>query len=329
LIELLVVVAIIALLIAILLPSLGRAREAAKRGACGTNLRGIVTACKTYSSDDKGGYWPTVPSSFDLEQFDNDPLLAMGGTAQLKRNEESEGDEDLGKDVSPSRAMWLLVRRGDVTPKVFICPSTEDFVDETPDVQRFYDFKGYGYLSYGYQIPFYDRINQCRPVNSIDVDPRMVFLADKNPGVEESDEETRPGIADPSGVIAFLPAIVNPALHTTGAAGSAPYLNPELEIETFRPFNSPNHGGRGQGSGQNVGRADGSVSFARTPLAGVDNENIYTLQTPNGTDPSYIGFSQRFWTGVYPGTTAANYAIPGFKSIAPSRHGSTDTCVYP
>jgi prepilin-type N-terminal cleavage/methylation domain-containing protein len=50
LIELLVVVAIIAVLIAVLLPSLGRARDSAKRTVCATNLKGQGTAMATYSS---------------------------------------------------------------------------------------------------------------------------------------------------------------------------------------------------------------------------------------------------------------------------------------
>jgi prepilin-type N-terminal cleavage/methylation domain-containing protein len=53
LVELLVVISIIALLIAILLPSLQKAREQTKQTFCMTNLRAIAEAGLTYASEDK------------------------------------------------------------------------------------------------------------------------------------------------------------------------------------------------------------------------------------------------------------------------------------
>jgi len=71
LIELLVVIAIIAILAAMLLPSLGRAKEAARRIACVNNMRQLGLSCSMYTDENEGQlpprmapFWPDRLQSY-------------------------------------------------------------------------------------------------------------------------------------------------------------------------------------------------------------------------------------------------------------------------
>jgi prepilin-type N-terminal cleavage/methylation domain-containing protein len=61
LIELLVVIAIIGILAAMLLPSLGRAKEAAKRIACVNNMKQLGMAATMYADENDGQFTPRMP----------------------------------------------------------------------------------------------------------------------------------------------------------------------------------------------------------------------------------------------------------------------------
>lgn len=86
LIELLVVIAIIAVLIAILLPALGRSREQARRTVCMNNLRSIASAVMIYAQqwEDKtpqhtgGGY-----SLWDVPTGTRDSMIAAGSDRRV------------------------------------------------------------------------------------------------------------------------------------------------------------------------------------------------------------------------------------------------------
>lgn len=106
LIELLVVIAIIAILAAMLLPSLGRAREMAKKSSCGSNLKQNAQTLLMYSvsNDDWVQLMPTDSNGWAWLWY------AVDGVKEV---------------VAPSDAdyWWLDLN----SRKITICPSATDF----------------------------------------------------------------------------------------------------------------------------------------------------------------------------------------------------------
>jgi len=103
LIELLVVIAIIAILAAIMFPVMTRAKLAAQRASCVSNMEQIGKALKMYSSDHQG-FWPPM---------DNPPL---GGSKEFP----GCGRRDLN-----SWADFLLRCKYVPSKKVLVCPSAK------------------------------------------------------------------------------------------------------------------------------------------------------------------------------------------------------------
>ncbi len=139
LIEILVVVAIIALLIAILLPSLHKAREQARTTLCKANTKQVMFGVLTYGEDSKkvlpgsqsvyyrSGHWPLIRDTnlkrslpvWDgaIRSFAGDP----GGGANSQQFKE---------DVPQRGSIFRYVRNRDV----YLCPSEEvGSATDTPD----------------------------------------------------------------------------------------------------------------------------------------------------------------------------------------------------
>ena len=119
LIELLVVIAIIAILAAILFPVFARAREAARKSSCQSNLKQCAHALKMYTDDYDG----TLPSS---------ALVAGGNSQPSAANYQNFGCR-LGATFPPTnvRQTWPQVLYDNMRNKdIMFCPS--DSVDRTP-----------------------------------------------------------------------------------------------------------------------------------------------------------------------------------------------------
>jgi prepilin-type N-terminal cleavage/methylation domain-containing protein len=275
LIELLVVVAIIALLIAILLPSLGRAREMANRGTCLANTRGIVQSMNVYGASENDAY-PIVGAANGLNYG---PLTAANGAvagatvdAAITTADYNPGTTGKGSVTS---CVFILAAQGSVSTKQFICKSDpaggQASVTANGTTAFYTNFDNANNNSYSYAFPWTGAGSPGGWWRS-SADASIPICSD---------------MAPQQGSGANPPA--QPASYASGKAA-----------------NSNNH----QREGQVVAFGDAHSEFERTPTVGQNNDNIWTSgsaqgATQTGTAPSAAGSAP----SGYQGGGSGNYDI--------------------
>jgi hypothetical protein len=303
----------LAILIAILLPSLARARELAKRAVCSANLRGIGQAMHIYSNDNEE-WFPIHYYREPKDQPGSPPVHGIRWQGMMGSHDPLRISKATSPTLSPdaghpSRSLFLLIIQGTSTSRQFICPSSRDEEDDLrnygsdaggnttvmasqPGINRF-DFRGYRHLSYGYQLPYGKK---GRPWQNLDV--RMAVMADKGPYTKEAGpglEGTRTSVDGRSDV--------SPPDEWSGLGPAEVLRRPEKD---WRPYNSRNH----RGEGQNVLFVDDHVDFQKRPTVGVNNDNIYTIQSGESRISTLIGLMPAPDQLVGPMTNTDSFIVP-------------------
>jgi prepilin-type N-terminal cleavage/methylation domain-containing protein len=271
LVELLVVIAVIALLVGILMPALAMERQLAYRLDCGRNLAGIGKAmliyCKDY--DDKmprAGGRTSVYRAVINNWMNVSRKVAFGLAA--------DGNGGYGNITS---CFYLLIKYSEVTPKSFLCAGDPGVTEFKPsehglpgvDLIDLWDFgppPTQAHCSYAYHMPY-----GVFALTALS-EPGMAVAADPNPWQATPGQVARP-----------------PTDWTLFSGGT--------DRESIKNGNAQTH----QEDGQNVLFMDGHSTFEKSSRCGMDDDNIYTRWA--GTGPTA---NKR--NGIYPVAVSAGPA---------------------
>ena len=143
LVELLVVIGIIAVLISILLPTLSRARESAKRTECLSNMRSIFQMVKIYENTFNGASPLGMSSASTTPVFQSNYFLSRGGANPPYAPGTAFRYVAIGQLI-PAR----IAKEDLITGRMFYCPSFQG--------DRNHDYNAEGTNPWPPSHPFYD-----------------------------------------------------------------------------------------------------------------------------------------------------------------------------
>jgi len=276
LIELLVVVAIIALLIAILLPSLGRARELSNRTYCAANARGITQSMNVYGADNADAF-PIVLGATSAGNYRT--AASPGGIATTATTADDALAAYYTGAISTQTAgnvlanVWILVLKNQTTSKQYICKSDPVVSSTAANLQT----------GQFYYLNFNSASNPGAPAASWDLANSYSFAY---PWVGSGAAPFAASGLWKNTTDSSLPIMSDMApMNTSGSnppTNVVPTGTPSTPSGGVKAWSSANH----QREGQTVGYGDGHAQFERRADVGQNNDNIWT-SWPAGAAPDY------------------------------------------
>ncbi len=277
LLEVVVTIVIIMVLLAILMPMQGRVKKIAPRVVCGTNLKGLGTAQVVYAND--------YDDKFAIQGGEGAP----GWTTATDDFFNPDKDWSKAKGITVGASLYLLVREADVSPKSFVCPSSEQrsFDGRNPldsDITQLWDFgmfttdpvkrrdDGVGnthgprnHVSYSYQMPYGPKGGTGRYAADGTKSAAYAVMAEKNPWYDPMLETGTPTVHN------WMDYVAPMGTHYE-KGGSKKW---KIQVANARPHIR---------QGQNVMYADGHNAWEKTSDVGVKHDNIYTRRGIGGSE---------------------------------------------